>query len=131
VERGSDKVGPRIDEELERRVQSLERGSPTPSRAEEHLEEEAPDDDEPGTDVRLTSGDVEGRMELARHLQPSVFPADRDRLIASGQELNAPDHVIGQLRRLPLGREFFDVREVWATLTEEDQADAARRSSTE
>ena len=119
IERGSDRVGPRLDEELERRVQSLQRGAPTSSRAEEHLEEEAPADDEPGTDVRLTSDDVEGRADLARHLQPSVFPADRDRLIASAVDLNAPDPVIARLQQLPLGREFFDVREVWDALTAE------------
>ena len=119
IERGSDKVGPRLDEELERRVQPLERGAPTSSRAEEFLEEEAPGDDEPGTDVRLTADDVEARAELARHLQPSVFPADRDRLIGSAHELNAPDAIIARLEQLPLGREFFDVREVWDALSEQ------------
>jgi uncharacterized protein DUF2795 len=117
VERGSDKFGPRIDEELERRTQPLERGSPVPSRAEEFLEEEAPADDEPGTDVRPTTGDAEARAELARHLQPSVFPADRGRLLASARDLNAPPSTIALLEQLPEGgRRFSDIADVWEAL---------------
>ncbi len=116
AERGSDKIGPRIDEELERRTEPLERGAPTPSRAEEFLEEEAPGDDEPGTDVRLTVDDAEARAELARHLQPSVFPADRDRLLASARDLNAPSPVIALLEQLPKDRQFSVVAEVWNAL---------------
>jgi hypothetical protein len=116
AERGSDKVGPRIDEELVRRTQPLERGAPTPSRADESREEEAPADEEPGTDVRLTVDDVEARSELARHLQPSAFPADRSRLLDSARELDAPAPVIELLDQLPEDRRFADLAEVWDAL---------------
>lgn len=113
TERGSDKVDPRVDEELERRVQPLERGSPAPSRAEEFREEEAPAEGQPGADARPTLDDSERRTNVARHLQPSVFPATRDRLLASAREMSAPAAVIEVLERLPEDREFADVGEVW------------------
>ena len=116
VERGSDKVSSRLDEELERQTQSLERGSPASSRAEEHRDPEAADDDEPTPDVHLSTSDTEQRTDLARHLQPSRFPASRERLLASAREEHAPDRVIALLQQLPEGREYTNVQEVWQEL---------------
>jgi hypothetical protein len=47
VERGSDKHGPRVDEELQHEVRSLEQGAPVEARAEEFREQEGPGDDQP------------------------------------------------------------------------------------
>ena len=116
MERGSDKVGPRLDEELHRRTEPLERGAPVSSRADEFREEEAPADGEPGTDIRLNVDDPEARSELARHLQPSAFPTDREGLIASANDLRAPGEIIAILERLPEDRSFADVGEVWDQL---------------
>jgi hypothetical protein len=124
AERGSDKVNPRVDRELERESEALERGSPVPSRAEEFRQQEAPAEGEPASDVRPASAEGEGtwranaqaRTELARHLQPSVFPADRAALLASAREGQAPDSVITALEELPEGRTFRDVAEVWEAL---------------
>src|SRR5919204_5468680 len=83
MERSSDRHGPRIDEELDHLTQSVTRGGPVESRAEEEREQEGPGDDEPTADAvvehydtRDSAGDdFELRSEIARHLEPSVFPA--------------------------------------------------------
>ena len=62
----------------------------------------------PGTD----SADIERRSAIAQALGKDVWPADRDALVAKAQEGNAPDAVLGQLRRLPGDRTFTNVQEV-------------------
>jgi hypothetical protein len=124
AERGSDKINPRVDRELERETEALERGAPVPSRAEEFRQQEAPAEGEPAPDARPASAEGEGtwrenaeaRTELGRHLQPSAFPADRTALLASAREMHAPDEVIAALEELPDGRTFQDVAEVWEAL---------------
>ena len=116
MERGSDKVPSRIDEQLEHETESLLRGSPGSSRAEEFREQEGAGDDEPTSDTHLTVGPAEARADLARHLQPSVVPADREGLLASAREMNAPDGIIELLDQLPDGRELANVQQVWETL---------------
>ncbi len=66
----------------------------------------------PGTDQR----DIERRAAIAEALGKEVWPADRDTLVAKAQEGNAPDAVLGQLRRLPEGRKFQNVQEVASAL---------------
>ena len=66
----------------------------------------------PGTDER----DIERRAALSEVLGKEVWPADRDTLVAKAQEGNAPDAVLGQLRRLPEGRQFQNVQEVASAL---------------
>jgi hypothetical protein len=124
TERGSDKVNPRIDRELERETEALERGAPVPSRAEEFRQQEAPAEGEPAPDARpgtpgtggSAAGEVEARTELARHIQPSVFPAEREALLESARQEHAPDDVIATLEELPRGRTFQNVAEVWEAL---------------
>src|SRR3954452_340970 len=102
MERGSDKHTPRVDEELKHDTDSLTHGSPVEARADEGREQEGAADEEPTPDALLTGDrptadpdtlthdEVEARTELARHLEPSVFPADRAALVASAQHLQAP-----------------------------------------
>ena len=116
MDRGSDKVTPRIDDELEKETGPLQRGAPVSSRAEDFREQEGSGEDEPGTDARLTVGPAEARGELARHLQPSVFPADRESLLGSAREMNAPESILTLLQGVPEGREFQNVSEVWSAL---------------
>jgi hypothetical protein len=128
IDRGSDKSGPRIDEERARDTESMERGAPVPSRAEEFREVEGAGDDEPAPDARL-SGDrgmvpedqlgpdeLEARSELARHLDPSVFPADREGLLQTAVENNAPASVMDRLADLPEDVTFENVQMVWESL---------------
>jgi hypothetical protein len=108
VERGSDKHGPRLDEGLKDDTRSIVQGAGGESRADESREQEGPGDGEPTPDARLasvartarqpggvrqsdgqfpTDEELEARTDLARHLDPSVFPAGRDALLALAERL--------------------------------------------
>jgi hypothetical protein len=123
-QRGSDKWGPRIDQGLEGDTDSIVRGSPVEARAQEARKQEPPGNGEPEPGVRrpvgvteegMTPGDVEARSELARVLEPSVFPARRDDLVEAARRRFAPDDVLGRLSRLP-DRTYGTVGEVWDEL---------------
>jgi hypothetical protein len=128
MERGSDKSAPRVDEELEKQTEAMERGAPVPSRSETFREHEGATDEEDAPDARL-SGDrgltrerdlgpdeLEARSELARHLDPSVFPADRSALVEDARANHAPDQVVRALEGLPENRTFQNVEAVWEAL---------------
>jgi hypothetical protein len=130
MERGSDTHGPRLDEELRRRTESVERGAPVESRAEEEREETAPGDDEPVSDQRLQSAEgaeADARSDLARFLQPSAFPADREELLASAAETYAPAEVIRALKALPPSKLYDNVESVWADAAGPSPEAEARR----
>lgn len=103
------------------------RGSPVEARASESREQEGPADGEPTPDALLTGGrpaatpdalthdEVEARAELARHLQPSVFPADRAALVESARQSGAADDMVEQLEGLPDGT-FDHLEAVWEAL---------------
>ena len=126
MERGSDKHSPRVDEELDHETQSLQQGAPVESRVEEHREQEGPGDDQPTPDARLTGGrataasldldDAETRADIARFLTPSIFPADREALLADARGNQAPAGVLERLQALPAGRAFENVQDVWGAL---------------
>ena|SRR5205085_2791586 len=127
MERSSDKHAPRVDDELKHDTSSLVHGSPVEARATEAREQEGPAEGEPTPDALLTGeapsptpdalghDEVEARAELARHLQPSVFPADRATVVASARRMGAADDVVERLRRLPDGT-FDHVEAVWEAL---------------
>lgn len=128
TERGSDKSGPRMDEERGRDTEAMERGAPVPSRSEEFREVKGAGDDEPPPDARL-SGDrglvpddqlgpdeLEARTDIARNLDPSIFPAEREVLLQSARGNNAPVVVLAELARLPEGKTFENVQAVWQAL---------------
>ena len=64
----------------------------------------------------LTAEDVERRSRLAGYLDRSAFPAARQQLVDDAAANHAPDDVMAELARLPDGREFGNVNEVWTTL---------------
>ena len=126
MERGSDRHSPRVDEELDHETRSLQQGAPVESRVEEHREQEGPGEDQPTPDARLRGGrataasldldDAEARAEIARFLNPSAFPADREALLASAEGNQAPAPVLERLEALPAGRAFENVQDVWRAL---------------
>jgi hypothetical protein len=128
MERGSDKHGSRMDDALSAEVEDLTR-SGRETRADESRSHEPSGEDQPevdrAPDTTLTGGvpegmtdeDVEGRSELAASLGKEVWPANAQILLDKAEEMNAPDRVLQRLRRLPQGREYASVGEVWATLT--------------
>jgi Protein of unknown function (DUF2795) len=117
MERGSDKVNPRVDAELEQETQGLQRGAPVDSRAEDFRKQEEGGEDQPAPDARPeVETQAEARSELARHLEPSAFPADRQALLAAAEEQHATEAVLGLLKQLPEDRTFQNIEEVWETL---------------
>ena len=123
MERGSDKHSPRVDEELDHETRSLQQGAPIESRVEEHREQEGPGEDQPTPAPRLTEAtgsldldDAEARSDIARYLDPSAFPADREGLVANAEANNAPAPVLERLQALPAGRTYEALPDVWAAL---------------
>jgi hypothetical protein len=129
LERGSDKHSPRIDEELDHDTRSIQQGAPIESRVEEFREQEGPGEDQPTPEPRLTEprlteertgsldlDDADARSDIARYLDPSAFPADREGLVANAEANNAPEAVLERLRALPAGRTYDALPDVWAGL---------------
>jgi len=123
LERGSDKHSPRIDEELDHETRSLQQGAPIESRVEEFREQEGPGEDQPTPEPHLTEAtasldldDAEARSEIARYLDPSGFPGDRDGLLDNAEANNATEVVLERLQALPAGRTYEGMPDVWAAL---------------
>jgi hypothetical protein len=117
MERSSDKHAPRVDDELKHELKSIVQGSPVEARAEGEPTPGAvlTGDLPSATPDALTHDEVEARAELARHLQPSVFPADRAALVASARASRATDELVGRLGDLPDGT-FDHLEAVWEAL---------------
>ncbi len=125
--RGSDKHSSRLDESLDHDTRPLTQGGPLEARADEGRVQEGEADDEPTTDARLegeresadpdvlTHDEVEARSLLALHLRPSVWPADREALVATARETNAPGWLLDELASLPDGT-FTHTEAVWEAL---------------
>jgi len=122
MERESAKHSPRIDEQMEHETEAMTRGAPVEPRVEEFREQEAAGDGEPTPDARLAGGreaptglshdEVAGRSELARFLEPSAFPGDREALRRAASEEQAPPEILALVDRLPDGT-FENVQQVW------------------
>ncbi len=125
--RGSDKHSSRLDENLDRDTRSLVQGGPVEARADEARVQEGEADDEPTSDARLAGDrgvvdpdtlsrdEIEARSVLAGHLRPSVWPADREALVASARDTNAPGWLLDLLGSLPDGK-FTHTEAVWEAL---------------
>lgn len=116
MERGSDKHGPRLDEDLKRDTRGGE-------------EARVPDSDDDGEAPRATRDevpapvgdlvyepDLDERSELTRFLEPSVFPAGREQILASAEGNFAPERIVERLRELPEGERFANVQAMWRAL---------------
>jgi Protein of unknown function (DUF2795) len=123
--RGSDKHGPRVDEQMQHDTAALVHGRGGDSRVEEFRDQEGPAEGEPevgeiSRDTPLPGGmdddALRQRADIARHLNRDVFPGDRDALVASANENFAPAWVVERLGSLPGDRRFETVEEVWETL---------------
>jgi hypothetical protein len=75
------------------------------------------DDAEGGDEITggLSRTEVMARSELAIHLRPGIFPADRDAILGCAEAEHAPTDLLGKLRALPHG-EYATVQEVWEAL---------------
>jgi hypothetical protein len=127
VERGSDKHSPLVDEQLKHETQGLVRGGHS-TRAEEWRDPEPSGEDQPdgdlipsatghgGTPPGMTADDVEGRAELASYVGRAPYPLVREQLIDLAMDRQAPDRIIDLVRRLPAGRQFHNIGEVWTAV---------------
>ncbi|MEU1573326.1 DUF2795 domain-containing protein [Streptomyces collinus] len=125
MERGSNPVSPRKDDELKHEMEGhLRSGRPT--HVEEAYEPEPPADDDvrvdpggpvppPGEERERAQADTEAeglRNELARHLERAAFPADRQTVLNVLEAHHAPDAALDAVRRLPDGGEYANVTEI-------------------
>lgn len=127
MDRGSDKHSPLRDDQLKHETEGLVRGSRS-THAEEWKDPEPSGEDQPdadrapdtslhgGTPPGMTDEDVEGRAELASYLGKDSYPMVREQVIDLAMDRQAPDRVVDLVRRLPSGREFHNVNEIWAAV---------------
>jgi Protein of unknown function (DUF2795) len=124
-QRGSSKHGPELDDQMEQETRDITRtGQPehteewreTEPFEEEHLDQELPASEQPGTPAGITQAQVDRRSDIARWLEPHDFPAGRDMMLGYLEQTGAPDEVVGAISRLPARREFARVAEVMRAL---------------
>ncbi|MFI1095630.1 DUF2795 domain-containing protein [Streptomyces sp. NPDC020917] len=120
TDQGSNKTGFVRDDELKREMQDALR-STRPVRSEEPLEPQSVQDElvtglvavpSPGAPSGMTPEDVIVRSDLARHLEPSIFPARRSALLGSLHRHQAPDALLDRVSDLPSGTEYRNVQAV-------------------
>lgn len=122
--RGSDKHGPRMDEQLEREAHDFVKGTPEQPRVQENRQQEGPGSDEPMTDGLLHGGretttlshdEAELRSRIAASIDRTVFPAARDEIVRSAEANDAEDAVMRALHRLP-EQTYENVEAIWEML---------------
>jgi hypothetical protein len=134
VERGSDKVGPRSDEELKHRTEGLTRSGHT-TRAEEWKDPEPAGEDQPDADRDpdgtlhggvphgMSGEDLDGRAELAGYIGRAGYPLVREQVLDLVIDGSAPQRVVDLVRSLPSGRLFGNVNEIWTAVGGHVEAD--------
>jgi hypothetical protein len=127
VDRGSDKHSPLVDDQLKHETEGLVRAGRN-THAEEWKEAEPSGEDQPdadlapegtlhgGTPTGMAPDDVEGRAELAGFIGKDVYPMVREQILDLVIERQAPDRVIDLVRRLPAGREFDNINDLWTAV---------------
>ncbi|MEU5866111.1 MULTISPECIES: DUF2795 domain-containing protein [unclassified Nonomuraea] len=122
MERGSDKHGPRLDDQQKHETEGMVRGGGS-THAEEWKETESmpgpgeeslqsyPPGHEPGTPQGITRRGVDIRSDLAKWLSDTHWPASKDDLVQHAQEVDAPDQVTDMVQSLP-DRRFVNIADV-------------------
>ncbi|MGI5466942.1 DUF2795 domain-containing protein [Streptomyces sp. CA-132043] len=123
ADKGSGPDSPLRDDEAKKRLEGELRANRGIRMEEEHEPEPAGEDQpavrrspegafEGGTPPGMTGDDVEIRSDLARHLDPSIYPADRATVLESLRGNNAPDSVLARAENLPGGQPFANVQDI-------------------
>jgi uncharacterized protein DUF2795 len=127
MERGSDKHGPRVDEQLAHEVTGLTAAGRS-THAEEWKDPEPPGEDQPdvdrepdgtlvgGTPPGLSPDEVELRSEVAAALGKEVWPATGTALVARARGNNAADRVLELLTRLRPEQRYVNLQDAWSSL---------------
>jgi hypothetical protein len=114
MERGSSKHARWMDDRLANEVREL-RGNTGGGRLAEWREPEPAAPDQP--DASAMNNDVrEARSRLGRYVPRTVFPANRQQIVAAAEHGLAPDDLIAQLSSLDGRRTFQNVAQIWASL---------------
>jgi hypothetical protein len=127
TDQGSNKTGPVRDDELKKEMQGdlkANRGV----RVEEAYEIEPSGEDQPlagwepngipagAAPAGMTPQDVVLRSELARHLERSVYPADRTALLDALARHQAPDGLTELVSQLPADEKYPNLQAVATAL---------------
>ena len=124
MDRGSGKHSPRRDEELKHETDGLVRGGHA-THAEEWKDPEPSGEDQPDADRApqgslhggvphgMSDEDVDGRAEVATYIGKGSYPMVREQILELVMDRQAPTRVIDLVRRLPAGREYHNINEVW------------------
>jgi uncharacterized protein DUF2795 len=127
VERGSDKHGFRLDDQMAGEVDGMMRAGRS-THAEEWKDPEAAGEDQPevdraphetlegGVPAGMTAGDVERRSEIAAVLGKEIYPATGAQLLERAETNEATDRVLADLRRLDAGATYVNIQDVWSSL---------------
>jgi hypothetical protein len=127
MDRGSSKHSPRVDEQMSQEVRGTVQGT-AGGRAEEWKMAEPSGEDQPqvttvpdegyGRGEPNGVGSVQGEAfsRFGSYIGRSAFPGDREALVKSAQDMEAPDDVLEALRTLPRGTIFHNVADVWHAL---------------
>ncbi|MEV8427710.1 DUF2795 domain-containing protein [Streptomyces sp. HUAS 31] len=134
MQRGSDRLSVHRDDEMKHELQGLLR-SGHPTRTEEWHDPEPSAEDDP----QVAGGPVAPgtsaaslatvRLELARFLGRSAFPATPRDLIRELRRGYAPDALVESLERLSRTSHYANVQELAEAVTGEERQTAARRRS--
>ena len=126
MEDETNKVSPRLDDELKHETASLTHGAGVDARSREDLRDQVDVEPPPNAADRpdipappgekISPHDADQRAELARVISEVDFPAKRSALVGAAEHNHAPGVMIGALRSLPDHRHFKNVQEVWSAL---------------
>ena len=127
---GSDKHGPRLDDELDEDTAALTHGAPEEGRTERRRQQAAAEGEPDATvdrsevamppaaigDEPPTERARAARAELAAALGPSAFPATAADLAAAARDAHVSGELAAALDRIDGGRRFDTVGELWDAL---------------
>ncbi|WP_329243328.1 DUF2795 domain-containing protein [Actinoallomurus sp. NBC_01490] len=112
MHRESDKQGPVRDDYLHKETESLSRNGAGRAREGRPGGGDASPERHRTPPRGMSPADVARRAALTRNLPPTVFPADRARLLTHLRSHRAPDSVVDAVSGLPEGQEFHTLAEI-------------------
>ncbi|MFV0126900.1 DUF2795 domain-containing protein [Streptomyces sp. HMX112] len=117
MQRGSDRLSRRQDDEMKHQLRGLLR-SGHPTRTEEWHDPEPVADDDPEVARHPVPADPFEtlRLELGRHLARTPFPAHRRDLLRVLRERHAPDPLADRVAQLPADTTYRSVQDVAVAL---------------
>jgi hypothetical protein len=124
MDRGSSKHSPRVDDQMAAEVRGTVQGT-AGARAEEWKMAEPSGEDQPQTSLvpeaeyargepaGVGSPEGEAFSRFGTYIGRSALPGDRDALLKSARDLEAPDDIVARIETLPADTTFRNVAEAW------------------